>query len=524
MGFSLSSLFDPAGITTGDSGDFFNNMLDPAGGVAQNFGWDMGALSDWHNQTGDYFDSLADFEMSQLSDWGQRLKNNPFKFAVAGTPLSTKVWNKALNKDWDPAINQWGGPAKETYQSAEEKGIDTSNSQGSHQVAQAIAAAYAGGYAGEVGGAAAGAGAESATAGAALEAGATGTEALAAADTVGSLASSVGSGAAAGGTVAAGNSLSAGSDNFWGDVGKGIASGGLGGLLGSGMDYAGAVGINDPQYKKLANNTVTGALKAKATNQDVGQGALYGFGNTALSQGGSMLGNMFNDEKKLTGSSMDYDPTAGGGFGGTATANQGETGYAPSAYTGSNNNMGMDSFKSLGGIAEGGAMPSSFNGGSSGGGSSGGSPVEALISAFMGGGGGSKAGGIGAYGDMASSLYGLYNANKQKKRMQEQAGQLNSLFSPNSPYAQQMRQRLDRKDAASGRRSQYGPREAQMMAHMAEMNSRNTPYLQQLNQGIGGMENMMARNGLNFAQQAYKAAPQMQQGYNSLMNLFNGGQ
>lgn len=518
MGF-LSDLFDPAGITSGDSGNALSALFDPAGGIANNFGIDRGPLSDWYDQKSEYFDNISDFEMSQLSDWGQKFKRNPEQlFLGAGDPLSAKMWNGILGTDYTPYVNQWGGPTKESYQSAEEKGVDTSNSQGSHAVAQAVASYFAGGAAGDAAGPMFGSAAEGTTAGAALDAGATGTEALGMADTVGGLASSVGSGAAAGGTVAAGNALSTDSDNFWGDVGKGIGAGALGGFLNSGVDYAGAAGVTDPQYKRLANSTLNGAVRAAATNQDVGQGALYGFGNAAtpmaLNQGGSMLGGMFDNKNEY-----EYDPTGGGNFGGTATANVGETGYAPRAYLGVNNNDGMDSFKSLGGIAEGGRNPADM------GVSSAPSPVSAFIASVLGTGGGrgnSPAAG-GGYGNMAASLMGLYNANRQKKQLKEQMGSLNNLFTPNSPYAQQLRQATERKDAAAGRRSQYGPREAQMAAQLAEKQASMAPQMMQYNQALGGLNNMMVNNGLQFGQQFYRNAPQMQRDYGSLMNLFNGG-
>jgi hypothetical protein len=76
------------------------------------------------------------------------------------------------------------------------------------------------------------------------------------------------------------------------------------------------------------------------------------------------------------------------------------------------------------------------------------------------------------------------------------------MYGPNSPYAQQMRQTLDRRDAAAGRRSQYGPREVELQANLANMNSRNAPVLANLyNSENGGTERMLS-NLIRLGQQS----------------------
>lgn len=84
---------------------------------------------------------------------------------------------------------------------------------------------------------------------------------------------------------------------------------------------------------------------------------------------------------------------------------------------------------------------------------------------------------------------GAYGANQTRKDANTQIQGLeasNNLFGPDSPYAQQLRQNLERRDAADGRRSQYGPREVELQAKLAEMNagqaSRNAPALNTLYQ------------------------------------------
>jgi hypothetical protein len=52
---------------------------------------------------------------------------------------------------------------------------------------------------------------------------------------------------------------------------------------------------------------------------------------------------------------------------------------------------------------------------------------------------------------------------------------LESMFGADSAFAQNMRKQLERRDAAKGRRSQYGPREVELQAKLAEMQSRAAP-------------------------------------------------
>jgi hypothetical protein len=86
-------------------------------------------------------------------------------------------------------------------------------------------------------------------------------------------------------------------------------------------------------------------------------------------------------------------------------------------------------------------------------------------------------------GDIAGTLAGLYQANKSSKDARNASNgvtgavnqQLADMFGPNSAYAQQLRQQLERRDAASGRRSQYGAREVELQAKLAEMQSRSMP-------------------------------------------------
>ena len=116
------------------------------------------------------------------------------------------------------------------------------------------------------------------------------------------------------------------------------------------------------------------------------------------------------------------------------------------------------------------------------------------------------------WGGVGAGLAGLYSANKaadaykaaQQNSMGSVQQQLSDMFGPNSAYAQQLRQELERRDAASGRRSQYGPREVELQARLAEMSSRAAPGM------IGAATNQQ--------QAAFQAAQAKQAQKNAQLN------
>lgn len=69
--------------------------------------------------------------------------------------------------------------------------------------------------------------------------------------------------------------------------------------------------------------------------------------------------------------------------------------------------------------------------------------------------------GFGAYQD-------YQGAKNAQRAYQNQLNTLNQLYSPNSPYAQQMKNVLARRDAATGRNSQYGPRAEALAADLTK--------------------------------------------------------
>lgn len=90
-----------------------------------------------------------------------------------------------------------------------------------------------------------------------------------------------------------------------------------------------------------------------------------------------------------------------------------------------------------------------------------------------------------ALGEIAGTLGSLYmNSRGARDAERAQSGitqgvnqQLQDMFGPNSAYAQQLRQQLARQDAASGRRSQYGPREVELQARLAALQAQAAPGL-----------------------------------------------
>jgi hypothetical protein len=139
------------------------------------------------------------------------------------------------------------------------------------------------------------------------------------------------------------------------------------------------------------------------------------------------------------------------------------------------------------------------------GGSATGSPLGGMVGSQIGGmvgqsmgsstsGGQSTNSSIGGqgtdFGGALANIADIYSANRASRDVKSNIANLESntpqvslesLYGPNSPYAAQLRQQLERKDAASGRRSQYGPREVELQARLAEMYSKAAPSFMQAN-------------------------------------------
>lgn len=137
--------------------------------------------------------------------------------------------------------------------------------------------------------------------------------------------------------------------------------------------------------------------------------------------------------------------------------------------------------------------------------------LNPTLGAVLNAGAGASAGDAGA---VARSLGGWYVNNKaeqqQKKyqdQIQQQLGFLNSLYTPNSAYAQQLRKQLAARDAAAGRASQYGERETQLMAELAGRQA-----------GLAPATSMLTNGAMQASMAAQNAARSRQLG--TLLSMF----
>lgn len=138
---------------------------------------------------------------------------------------------------------------------------------------------------------------------------------------------------------------------------------------------------------------------------------------------------------------------------------------------------------------------------------------------------GASLGSFNNYTKLASGLYDMYSANKKSKALQGQADTLANMYQPGTPEYDQWKQQLDRRDAASGRRSQYGPRSVELAAAMAKQRAgiMTSPMYGQylggaLDNKYGGLNSLFKNASSVYG--AAKDAPKM---YNDISNWFSGG-
>lgn len=97
--------------------------------------------------------------------------------------------------------------------------------------------------------------------------------------------------------------------------------------------------------------------------------------------------------------------------------------------------------------------------------------------------------------DNANSLMQTQNQGLQGN-IDTMTTNLNALSDPNSPYMQMARQKIERADAAAGRRSQVGEREVQLAAMLADYVGKYAPGL---NNSITGARNQINSNSQSLA-------------------------
>lgn len=93
--------------------------------------------------------------------------------------------------------------------------------------------------------------------------------------------------------------------------------------------------------------------------------------------------------------------------------------------------------------------------------------------------------------------------------------QMESMFGAGSKTAATLRTQLERKDAASGRRSQYGPREVELLARLAQLRAQAEPSYMNAEIAAANAANQHAAQMYSTQQQAYN---------NYIQNMLRGQQ
>lgn len=443
----LSDTFGGVGDAVGD---VFGGVKDAGNWLSDNV-WEP--VGDFAGNAGDWVQNMGEFGVSTLQDDWNKLRKNPTSLAMGFDPMSAKISNKTFGTDYKPYVSVYGGPTQENFQNAESRGIDTSNAQGADQIgrfaADRAADYFTGGW---------------------------GSGALHTADAY----------ANDGDWKTAGrNAVRNYATN---QVTQGVTNG-------MGMSDVPVNGVGD-FANNVGNAVVRGGINAGLQGDSITQGAQQGAYGGLTANAGKGIGQMYRNYS--AGELPDV-----GTLGGSARNEYGDSaadlgGYSPTQQAANTQAQGAGVGSSYG-------LPSNFqlnNMAQQGGGNreqaqSAGNPANDFIGAFMGGSG--KIGGLtaGNYGDIGTGLMSLYNYRKTQRGLQDQVNSLSGMYGQNSPYSQVLRQQLERKDAAGGRRSQYGPREVELQARLAELASRNAP-------AIGAAQDRMSQNRAQGLAQLYK--------------------
>lgn len=277
---------------------------------------------------------------------------------------------------------------------------------------------------------------------------------------------------AVGGAVAGGTSAALSGGN--------IAKGAITGGLSAGTpDVGGTLGITDPNLRNAFNSGLRGAAGAALQGGNIGAGAisgavpgLIGYGVESMGNSNDDYGYNVNPLMRAVGDANSYSvapwagqPTEGNPFG--TSPNYGAySSPAPWAYS------------------------SGLEGGS-------GNPLKDSLKSTLGYGRDiyDKIGGARGVGDIVQGLAGLYAGNKLRSQMKNISGMIGGN---RSAYEQQLRKELMARDAAAGRRSDYGGRAVQLQSALAQLDSHNAPALAQLSQlGMQGNYQML-NSGLSM--------------------------
>ena len=322
-----------------------------------------------------------------------------------------------------------------------------------------------------------------------------------------------------------------------GDFGKGFlggaVSGGIQGLSATGSSPASVAGINSPTLAKMYNRVVGGTLGSLASGNSGSDALKSGLTGAALSGINSVGKNAMDPYIQSFKSWLGTDASGGDaefdalqGSGGDMSM---QTDVSPNRYDEFLMSPdGMETYNPdyrFGGDQ----MMDSFSSPDQSVQSSTGQPNFSLQSVL--GDVGSRVGNyaLNNVGDLASMLYGFYNNRRQQRQLQQPMNnmsnqvnqattQLQNMFTQNSPYAQQLRAKLNAQAAASGRRSNTAGRETQFQAMLAEKAASTLPQ-------IANMQNSLMQNQLQMQQR--RGQLQSSLGSNTIsllgkMGAFNG--
>jgi hypothetical protein len=341
-----------------------------------------------------------------------------------------------------------------------------------------------------------------------------------------------------------------GDGSFGGSFGD-AAVGSFGGLgdvggLGGGLGGMGTGGLGDASFGGDSMGA-GGGMGDSPFSQDFSQ-AFGAMPTTTDSLGGS-LGGIFGSSEVAPGAYGDLGVSLSDGYAPGIMDNIAKFAQTPwgkaalTAISFANpalgmalgiGNMAMQGAQGKGGQAMGGALGSAIGGFAGG-------PIGSQLGGMVGasalGGHQGVAGnpandfgqGTNLGGGIIGGLASLYGYNKNQQGNKEQLSTLQNMYGPDSPYAQQLRQSLSRKDAASGRRSQYGPREVALQAQLAQQYSRNAPVMAQLNQQNTANRNaMLAQLGGVYRQMGglsgiSSAGSAISGGFQGLSDMYGGG-
>ena len=288
--------------------------------------------------------------------------------------------------------------------------------------------------------------------------------------------SSAAGGAASGALWGAGQAAGYGGDSS--DVARAAVRGGISGGAGSyieGLDAAGNLGVTNPTYGSVLNRTLSGglttALTPGADSSDIARGAVY--------NGIQGLGPMFSGSSEANPYAMEFNADNNS----FQPANRSTAPWANQSSLGAITNTAAPSSPA--------PWAPSWQGGGTQTPQNSFSNVLDQVYNVLGNVGINR----GNSGQLIEGLAGLYQANRQRKQAKDLMAMIGGR---RDAYGAQLRRQLERRDAASGRRSDYAGRETQLQAGLAELDSRNAPGMMQLS----NLENLsrlgMLQSGLRL--------------------------